>query len=72
MLFNLDFANKTILLCFFFFFLITDLNILIPAVVTQIVDPIAEHVILIGVPIKEVKAEVEIHPVTAEAKIGKF
>ena len=37
------------------------------AVITQIFNPIAELVI----PIKIAKAEIEIHPVTAEAKIRK-
>ena len=44
MLFSLDFASNTILSCFFFFFLIIDLLIfyfLIPAVITQIVNPTA-------------------------------
>ena len=44
MLFNLDFAKNNILSCFFFF-LITDLYFLIPAVIAQISNPIAEHVI---------------------------
>ena len=37
----------------------------------QIFNPIAELVIPVGVPIKEAKAETEIHPVIAEAKIRK-
>ena len=41
MLFNLDFANNTISSCFFFF-LIIDLYFLIPAVIAQIFNPIAE------------------------------
>ena len=44
-LFNLDFANSTILSCFFFFFLIIDLYFLIPVVIAQIFNPIAEFVI---------------------------
>ena len=59
MWFNLDFANNTILSCYFFFFLIIDLYFLIAAVITQIFNPIAELVILIGIPSKEVKAEIE-------------
>ena len=53
---------------FFFFFLIIDL---IPGVITLIFNPIAELVIPIGIPIREVKAEIEIHPAIVEAKIGK-
>ena len=67
--FNLDIASNTILSCFFFFFLIIDLYFLIPAAITRIFNPIAGFVIHIGIPIKEVKAEIEISPVNAEAKI---
>ena len=74
-LFNSDFANYNISLCFFFFFfaLIIDLYLywLIPAVITQLFNPIAELVIPIGIPTKEAKAEMEIHPVTVEIKISK-
>ena len=68
MLFNLDFVNITILSSFFFF-LIIDLCFLIPAAIAQIFNPIAELVISTGLPSKEAKAEIEIHPVTVEAKI---
>ena len=44
LIFHLDFANNTILSCFVFFFLIIDLYFLIPAVVVQIFNPIAELV----------------------------
>ena len=64
MLFNLDLAKNTILS--FFFFLIFDLYLLIPAAIAQIFNPIAELVIPIGTPSKEAKAENEIHTVTAE------
>ena len=70
MLFNLDFANNTILSCFFFFFLNSDLYFLIPAVFTQIFNPIAELVNPIGIPIKEAKAEMEAHPVIVEITIS--
>ena len=66
MLFNLDFANNTILSCFFFFFLIIDLYFLIPAVITQIFNPIAAVTIPIKIPTKEAKLEMETHPVTVE------
>ena len=56
---------------FFFFSLIMDLYFLIPAVITQIFDPIAELVNPIGIPTKEAKAEMETHPVTVETNIGK-
>ena len=63
MLFNLDFANNTILSCFFFFFLIIDLYFLIPAVIAQIFNPIAELVLPKGIQSIEVKSETEMHPV---------
>ena len=71
MLFNLIFTN-IILSCFFFFFLIIYLYFLIPATIAQICNSIAELIIPIGIPMKEGKSEIEIHPVIAEAKIRKF
>ena len=71
MLFNLDFANNTILSCFFFFFLIIDLYFLIPAVIAQIFNPIAELVIPIEIAIKDAKGKNEIYPVILEAKTWK-
>ena len=71
MLLNLDFANCTILSCFFFFFLIIDLYFLIPAVITQIFNPIAELVIPYGIPTKEAKAEMETYPVSVEITISE-
>ena len=71
MLFNLDFAKITILSCFFFFLLIIDLYFLIPAVIAQIFNLIAELVISIAIPAKEEKAEMETHPVIVEPTIRK-
>ena len=71
MLFNLDFANNTISSCFFFFLLISDLYFLIPAVITQIFNPIAELVIPTGIPTKEAKAEMETHPVIVKITISE-
>ena len=61
MLFNLDFSNNTIL-SYLFFFLIIGLYYLIPEVIG----------IPLGIPIKEAKAEIEIHPVIVETKIRKY
>ena len=61
MLFNLDFSNNTIL-SYLFFFLIIGLYYLIPEVIC----------IPLGIPIKEAKAEIEIHPVIVETKIRKY
>ena len=65
-LFNLDFAILSYLLSFFS---IIDLYFLISLVIAQIFNPIAELVIPIGIPIKESKAEIEIHPAFVKAKI---
>ena len=72
MLFNIDFANNTILSCSFVFFLIIYLYFLILAVIAQIFNPIAELVIPIGTTTKEAKAEMEKHPVTVEITISKW
>ena len=70
-LFNLDFANDTILSCFFFLFLIIYLYFSIPAVITKNFNPIGELIILKGIPIKEAKAQMDTHLVIVEAKIRK-
>ena len=72
MLFNLDFANKTILSCLFFSFFIIDLQFLIAAVIPQLFNPIAELVIPVEIPGKEAKAEIEMHLLIVKAKIRKF
>ena len=72
MLFNLDFANNTVLSYFFFSFLIIDLWFLIPAAIAQIFNQIKELQIPIGIPHKEPKAEIKIYPVIVEAKIRKY
>ena len=69
MLFELDFVNNTISPWFLFFFLIIELYFLIPAAIAQIFNPIAKLVIPIGITNKEAKAEIEMHPINAEAKI---
>ena len=51
MLFNLDFANNTILSYFFFYFLIIDLYFLIPAIIAQTFNPISELAIPTEIPI---------------------
>ena len=52
MLFNLDFAKSTISSCFFFYFLVIDIYFLIPAVMAQIFNTIAELVFPITMPTK--------------------
>ena len=57
MLLNLDFANNTTLSCLFFFLLIIiDLYYLIPTIIAQIFNHIADLVILIAILAKEAKA----------------
>ena len=68
MLFNLDFASNTVLSCFF---LVIDLYFLIPVVIAEIQNFIAELVIPIEISCKGAKAKFEIQPITAEAKIRK-
>ena len=53
------------------FFLIRDLYFLIPAIIPQIFNPLAELVIPIGMLTKETKEELETHPVIAEPKMRK-
>ena len=66
MVFHLVFANNNILSCFYLFFLIIDVYLLVPAVVTKILNP---NSILIGLPTKEAEAKIETQPVTAETKM---
>ena len=73
MVFQLVFANNTILFCFFIFFLIIDLYFLIPAVIMKISFAAVELAIFTGISTKKAEAaEIEIHPVTAKAKITKY
>ena len=71
MLFNLDFANITVLSRVFFFYLIIDLYFSIPAIIPQTFNPIGEIVIPIVISSKEAKGETETKPETAEAEIRK-
>ena len=49
-----------------------DLYFLFPVSITQRFNPIPELLIPIGIPSKEAKEEIEIDPVTAEAKKKKM
>ena len=69
-LFNLVCANSTICTCSLPFTLIIDL-LWISTFTAQISNHIAKLVIPIGIPTKEVKAEMEMHPAIEEAKIRK-
>ena len=59
-------ANNTNLLCFFVFFLLSELCFLITADI-----PTVEPAIPTEIEIKEAKAEMETDPVIIEAKISK-
>ena len=48
-----------------------NLYFLIPPFIAQIFNPIAEPIILIGIPTKGEQPEKETHPVILEAKIRK-
>ena len=54
-----------------FFSLIIDLYFLILAVTAQISTSIAELLLFIGIPTKEAKVEIEIHPVIIKLEIVK-
>ena len=69
--YNLIYPNNTILSCFFFFFMITDLYFLILEVITQIFNSIAELVIPIGIATRDSKAIIETQPVTVKIKTSK-
>ena len=56
----------------FSFPIFIDLYFLIPGVIAKIFNPFPELVIPIGIPIKEAKAETEIHLIIAEAKIRQL
>ena len=45
---------------------------MIPAVITQIFNPIAELLIPVGISTKEAEAEKETHPVIVEITISKW
>ena len=71
MLFNLDFANNTLLSYFLCFLLILNLYFSIPAVTAQFFHPTAELAVPVGIGIKEAKAGIEIVPGISEAKTRK-
>ena len=52
------------------FFFIIDLYFLIHAVIAKMYDANAELAISTGIPFNKVKAEIETHPVVAEARIS--
>ena len=51
--------------------IIIDLIFLIPAVIPQFFNTVAELVLPIGIATKEAKAEMETHPVTVDINISK-
>ena len=57
-IFNLLFHNNTILLCFFSFFFIIDLHVLLPPVIAQIFITTAELAIPTGIQIYEANAKI--------------
>ena len=69
MLFKLVFSSNNILSYFFFFFLILTYTFLIPAVIAQIFNLIAKLIIPIGMPSKEAKVQIKIHPVTVKIEL---
>ena len=59
MVFDLFSANNTILSCFFHFLLVINVNFLIPAVVKQIINSIAEDPIPAGIPTNKAKEKLK-------------
>ena len=57
---------------FIFFLLIIDLYFLIPATIIKILNAIAELVIPKGIPVKQVKSEIEICSIIVGTKIRKY
>ena len=55
--------------CLFFSFLIIDLYFLIPASTANILNPITEFAIPIGIAIKEENTEIEMYPMIVQPKI---
>ena len=72
MIFNLAFANNTILLCIFLLFLVIELQFLVPAVLSRIINLTVELVILMGIQANQAKTEIETHSVIVKSKVGKF
>ena len=72
MQFSLDFDN-TILSCLLFFFFLFFYWLILSNILQllHIFDPNAEFLIPIGIPTKEVKSEIETHPLILEAKTRK-
>ena len=56
----------------FSLYLIIDLYFLIPAVIVQVFNVIAEFRIHIRIPTNESNTEIETHPVIAETKLSDF
>ena len=72
----LPFESLQLLDFYFLYFFYTSNNkttlfYLIPAVITQIFNPIVELAIPIGIPAKEAKAEIETHPIIIEITISE-
>ena len=61
---NLAFPSNTISSCVFLFYLIIDLNFLVPSVIAQTFNPYVEPAIPTGTPTNEANAETETQPLT--------
>ena len=66
--FNLVFSNNSILSYFLLFFLIIEIQILIPAVIVQVFNTTAEFAIPTGTSTYDANAEIETAPMKAETK----
>ena len=71
LVFNFDFANNTILSCFFFFRFIIYLHFLIPVVIAKSLIRTTELIILTGKQIYAANAKIETQPLITEDRISK-
>ena len=71
MVFNLSFADNAILSCLFLFFLIIDLNLLLPTFMAQIFNHTPELAIPVGTTTNKTNSKIETQSEIVESKIIK-
>ena len=71
MAFNLSFADNAILSCLFLFFLIIELNLLLPTFMAQNFNHTPELAIPVGTPTNETNSKIETQSEIVESKIIK-
>ena len=71
MVFDFSFADNAILSCLFLFFLIIDLNLLLPTFMAQTFNHTSELAIPAGTPTNETNSKIETQSEIGESKIIK-